>query len=160
MEVRAARLQDIPEIRRLAAEAYSQSRYASSIGMDLDVLTKVLISFISLQTDTPGSGIVVVGLDDKDAICALFGGVVASLYHCLGALMASNVIWYAKSGCHPDLSLGVLDYFVEWVEQSRHPILHRYVITDGIIDNHHAIGALLVRKRGFRLAGGVYEKGI
>ncbi|GAB5434806.1 MAG: hypothetical protein EpisKO_41760 [Epibacterium sp.] len=160
MVVRPARLQDIPQIRKLAAEAYAQSRYASGLGMDLDVLTKVLISFITLQADKPGEGLVVVGEDEEGEICSIFAGVVATLYHCLDALMASNAIWYAQRGCHPDLSLGVLDYFVDWVEQSEHPVLHRYVITDGIIDNHHAIGALLVRKRGFRLAGGVYEKGI
>lgn len=158
--VRPARFADIPQIRKLAAEAYSDSRFAGTVPFDRDILTKTLVSIIGRNAPEPGTSLVVVGTDEAGEVRSVFAGVVAPLYECLGALMASNIIWYASKGCSPRLSMGVFDYFMEWVEQSPNPVLHRYVMSDGIISNHHAIGALLVRKRGFRLAGGLYEKGI
>ena len=158
--VRPAKFEDIPSIRRLLRQAHAESRFGESVLLSPEVLTKALISGISTQQDRPGKGLVVVAEDDHGEICAIFAGAVSALYECLDALMATSIIWYARPGCSPRLSMGVFDYFVRWVEGSEHPILHRYIISDAIQKNHHAIGALLVRKRGFRLAGGLYEKGI
>lgn len=159
-EIRAARMTDIPAIRALAQKAYFASSFADKVNLDLEALNKVLISVIGQQSEKPGKGLVVVGEDETGKIRAIFAGLVSPLYECLTALMATNVIWYAEKGCSAHLSLGVFDHFMEWVEQSSQPVLHRYVISDAIVPNHHAVGALLVRKRGFRVAGGLYEKGI
>ena len=156
-EIRAALFADIPEITRLCASALEQSHYAGQFGMDVGALKRVAMECIGQHSEKPGSGRIVVA-DNGEGLEAIFVGFVRPLYECLSGLIASNILWYAEPGASARSAMGVLDHFIEWADRADHPVLHRYVISDAII-NHNAAGALLVRNRGFRVAGGIYEKG-
>ena len=156
--IREARFADIPEIIRLCGLALKESRYSPRFGMDKAALKRVALECIAQHSDKPGAGRVVVA-DNGEQLEAIFVGFVRPLYECLSALIASNLIWYAQPGCSARSAMGVLDHFTEWADRADYPVLHRYGVSDAIT-NHNAVGALLVRNRGFRLAGGFYEKGI
>lgn len=157
-EIRSAKFADIPEITRLCGLALDQSHYRTRFGMDEAALKRVTLECIGQHSDKPGSGLIAVA-DNGEQLEALFVGFVRPLYECLSALIASNMIWFAQPGASARSAMGVLDHFIEWADRSDHPVIHRYGVSDAII-NHNAVGALLVRNRGFRLAGGIYEKGI
>ncbi|UWQ30267.1 hypothetical protein [Leisingera sp. M523] len=156
--IRAARFADIPEITRLCRLALEKSHYCPRFGLDKDALKRVALECIGQHSNKPGSGRIVVA-DNGDQLEALFVGFVRPLYECLSALIASNLIWYAQPGASARSAMGVLDHFTEWADRADYPVLHRYGVSDAIT-NHNAVGALLTRNRGFRLAGGFYEKGI
>lgn len=155
--IRAARFSDIPEITRLCGLALEQSHYSPRLGLDKSALKRVALECIAQHSDKPGSGRVVVA-DNGDHLEAIFAGFVRPLYECLSALIASNLIWYAQPGASARSAMGVLDHFTKWADRADYPVLHRYGVSDAIV-NHNAVGALLIRKRGFQLAGSFYEKG-
>lgn len=159
VEIRKAKFADIPEFRRMMFKALDASHYNGVAHIDKDAFRRGASEMIQNQTDTPGTSMTMVAEDGAGGLCAVFSGVVQPLYQCMTMKVASNLIWYAEPGASGRAGLGVLDAFMAWADQDGQPVLHRYGISDAII-NHHAIGALLVRRRGFRLAGGIYERGL
>ena len=159
-EIRAARFSDIPEIRRLMDLALASSKFAGRVHIDRNALRRVAMDLISGQTEAPQcNGRVIVAEKSGGGLSALFVGFVQPLYACLDVSVASDLIWFAEPGSGARASLGVLDAFIDWADSADHPVLHRYAITDAIT-NPDAIGALLTRRHGFGLVGGLYEKGL
>jgi hypothetical protein len=140
--------------------ALASSKFAGRVDIDRVALRRVAVDLISRQTETPQcNGRVVVADTGAGGLSAVFVGFVQPLYACLNVSVAADLIWFAEPGSGARASLGVLDAFIEWADSADHPVIHRYAITDAIT-NPDAIGALLTRRHGFRLVGGLYEKGL
>lgn len=153
MQGRLARSADIPAIVALTQEAHKRSRYRK-LPFNKGQCTEAVRRYLGLGLP-PSIGATAVFVDDK--VDAVLGAVCLPLYECLGALLITDVFWFARKGASPKSGVAVLNAFHDWAAKSQGPYVIRQGVVDFIADDPERAGRLLDR-RGFRRAGLIFEK--
>lgn len=152
MAARLARHRDIPAIVDLAKEAHGRSAY-KHVGFDDQAATRAVQRHIGMGLP-PSIGSAAIFVAGEDGISAALAAICAPLYECLGALLITDVFWYAGGGRG---GVEVLDAFHDWASLCKSPYVVRQGVTDFISDSPDRAATLLTR-RGLRKAGYIFEK--
>lgn len=143
--IRAAHYQDIPAILSLGLEAWQESRFSEAGTIDEQSAKGVLYGLIS------GAGGNVAVLVSQNVDGVIIGGVTP-LYEVTDVPVLTHHLWYVAPGARPGLAMALLDALHEWAG----PVLKRHLVHDAIVDPEKS--RKLFERRGYRLAGYLYEK--
>lgn len=143
--IRPAHYQDIPAILSLGLRAWQESRFSEAGQIDEAKAKGILYGAIS----GAGARTAVLVSNDVDGIII---GAITPLYEVSNIEVVTHHLWYAAPGAKPGLAMELLDALHEWAG----PVLKRHLVHDAIVDPEKS--RKLFERRGYRLAGYLYEK--
>jgi len=142
--IREALFQDIPKIIALGKQAVGESRISEICSVDEPLAKAVLMSAISgpssaVFVDTNVSGVIV--------------GNIAPMYEVTDLNVVTHHLWYVAPGARPGTAMKLLDALHDWAGPTA---IKRHLVHDMIVDPEKS--RKLFERRGYRLAGYLYEK--
>jgi len=145
--IRTARNQDIKAIVVLGQIALAESRFSEICGVDVPLAKGILLSAIASDTTAA------IVSEENGIIDGVILGNVSNMYEVTDLPVVTHHLWYVTPGARPGTAMKLLDALHDWAGPDN---LKRHLVHDMIVDPEKS--RKLFERRGYRLAGYLYEK--
>lgn len=145
--IRTARNQDIKQIVALGQMAWGESRFSEASGVDVPLSKGILLNTIAGDTTAA------IVSEENGILDGVILGNVSNMYEVTDLPVVTHHLWYVTPGARPGTAMKLLDALHDWAGPST---LKRHLVHDAIVDPEKS--RKLFERRGYRLAGYLYEK--
>lgn len=154
--IRAATFSDIPRLFELMQEMHQRSRYAALSALDEKLTKATFMQSIQRHGGKTSGGTLVMVAEKDGTVEAFIIGILAPIYEVGVKLQATDYLFYASDKSSPRAAGKLLDSVIAWADENPRVKVQFYGVNDAIGDFTRA--ARLFTRRGFRLAGAIYER--